>query len=153
MKDFSARDLLNAPQAVRDLVSQQPHLRRLVEVFSKYFRANYCRIDQSTTGAHFSFAYLFLKPNPDLAEQFGISREVLCFADESSSIDGRQFSYIDDVLTKERNRLVNDVIFLVSSANNVQAVSDDYMERTGRKVVSASWRDLEAERQHEGLFL
>ncbi len=136
--------LLNAPPAVRNAVSREPHLTRLLEVFSKYFRANYCKMDESKSGAPFSFANLFLKPNPELAQQFGISREVLCFADESSIVDGRQFSYVDVILSRERNRLVDDVIFFVSSGSNMQAVADDYMERTGRKVICCTWRDLEA---------
>lgn len=135
---------LNAPKVVQDLVSREPHLKRLVEVFSKYFRVNYCKIEPAGTAAPFSFAYLFLKPSADLAEQFGISREILCFADEAIAVDGRQFSYIDEVLKRERNRLVDDVVFVVSSGAKMQAVADDYMERTGRKVVSCAWRDIEA---------
>lgn len=134
---------INATAPVREMLRELPQIRILVERFSKHFKANFLKTEFARNGAPFAYTYLFLHPIQELADKFEIKREVLCFSDDSSSVDGRQFSYIDEILSKDRNRLVDDVIFVVSEAANLRDIADEYMERTGRKVVSCSWRDIQ----------
>lgn len=143
MGDNLSRPFINATTPVREMLQTLPQIRVLVERFSKHFKANFVKTEVARSGPPFSYTYLFLKPTAELAEQFGITRDVLCFSDDALSVDGRQFSYIEEILTKERNRLVDDVVFLVSEGKNLRSVADDYMEKTGRKVVSCSWRDIQ----------
>lgn len=143
MGDNTMGSFINATALVRDMLRDLPQIRVLVERFSKHFRTNFLKTESARSGSPFTYTYLFLHPTKELTERLGIKREVLCFSDDATSVDGRQFSYIDEILAKDSNRLVDDVVFLVSEGRNLRDVADEYMERTGRKIVSCSWRDIQ----------
>jgi hypothetical protein len=134
---------LNISEGALKAIQSEPHLRNVAAAFSKYFRTNQAWIESAKKGEP-QHAYLYLRPVPDIAEQFTINREVLCAAEESNVLDGRTFEAVEKLLTREKARLESDVVFLISDARNASAMAKDYMERSGRKIIQCSWRDIEA---------
>ncbi len=87
---------------------------------------------------------MILRPEPEIAEEFSLNRDILCYVDENQRPDNRSFQTIEKLLASDKSRLVDDVVFFVSDSDLTDSVCKDYMERSGRKVITFSWRDVEA---------
>jgi hypothetical protein len=137
--DISA---LNAATGVLAATDEMPQLQYAIKAFGKYFRATFCKLDHSRSPIN--YAYLYLRPNNDVASQFGLTREILCYVDDMQRLDNRAFDAISMLLERDSQRLVDDVIFFLSDAVNADALSKEYMERTGRKIIFCTWQQIVA---------
>jgi hypothetical protein len=123
---------LNIGRQALDMIRDERHVLNVVAAFSKYFRTDVARPERN--GAT-PYTYLQLWPEREIAEKFSLTREVLCYVDETTRLDSRSFEAVDSLIAKLRTRIVDDVLFFISAAPNAEALCDEYMERTGRKVI------------------
>ena len=107
----------------------------VVSVFGKNFRTTRCvdRIENDDQKW-----YLFLNPEPAIAESFNLTRELLCLGINYSKIDARTFNIIDKVLEENKTRVDQDTVFLVTDAPNAESFIQEHTKRTGRKVLLCS---------------
>jgi hypothetical protein len=133
---------LNISNGAMQAIAADPALRNVVSAFSKHFRTNFARIEPL---AHLGeYAYLYLYPEPQIRERFGMNREVLCFTENLSQLDSRVFEAIEEILKRDSVKLVDDAIFFVSDSPQADALCKEYMERSHRKIIKCDWRNIES---------
>jgi hypothetical protein len=131
---------LNVGQGVLATTEDMPQLKHVIKAFGKYFRTNFVKVEKSNPPV--TFAYLFLRPDAEIAQQFGLNREILCYVDDMQRLDNRAFAMISALLDRPDLRLIDDAAFFISDASNAGALSQDYMETTGRKIIFCTWQQI-----------
>jgi len=131
---------LNANDGVIAATAEMPQIQHAIKAFGKYFRTTFGKVDRSRPPIN--YAYMYLRPHNDVASQFGLTREILCYVDDMQRLDNRAFETISMLLERDAQRIVDDAIFFISDAVNAEALSREYMERTGRKIIFCTWQQI-----------
>lgn len=133
---------LNASDAALNHLQENQNLCRAAEIFGPSFRTNHAHTENGRPDR--AFGYLFLSPTKDISKRFNINREVLFYADESTSFTSKAFDNIAAILNQHKLRLMQDIVFVASQDQRAMQLCADYLEQTGTKLICCSFAEIQA---------
>jgi AAA+ ATPase superfamily predicted ATPase len=128
------------PVAVQEAFTSDPRLERVSKFFERHFQTTHARVEEVNKS---QYSHIYLNPDKNFSSEYNMTHEVLCVCVDYTEVEARTLSYIDSIIQKENLRLDTDCAFLISNSENSDAMCRNYMDRTGRKIVSFTWRDVE----------